>query len=570
MSYIGNTPGVSSQRIVDTFIATAGQTTFTTSSGYTPGYVDVYYNGVKLVAGDDFTAATGSTIVLASGAALGDSIEIVAYLPRGLSDGYLKSEADARYVALTGAQTIAGVKTFSSQLVGIAGTAGAPAITTTGDLDTGIFFPAANTLAFSTNGTEDARFDASGNLLVGTSTTVSKATVFGTGNQFVSVISPTGSSTQVGINLNPSMTAAEAAANPAQAAIYAVDSNYSANIIFANKATGALGNALTERARIDSSGNLLVGRTSAEGTTPSKIQLVGSGNFTSTTVTRANTAGIYLTESSNTANYGTGIWFDHGSLMAGIASARAATNNWGTDLRFYTHPDTTSGVSETYERARIDSSGNLLVGTTTASAKVSINGGMFATGIGDLCIINSNDGISGAGFGLGVNRTNADGNAVYFWRAGSFKGAIVVSTGGTSYTTASDYRLKENVTPMTGALARVAALKPVTYKWKADGSDGEGFVAHELQEVVPTAVSGEKDATRIEQYEISPAVPATFDEEGNELTPAVEAVMGEREVPVYQGIDTSFLVATLTAAIQEQQAIIEQLKADVQALKEAA
>jgi len=120
---------------------------------------------------------------------------------------------------------------------------------------------------------------------------------------------------------------------------------------------------------------------------------------------------------------------------------------------------------------------------------------------------------------------------------------------------------------MTGALATVAQLKPVTYKWKVDGSDGQGFIAHELQAVVPDAVSGEKDATQIERYEISPAVPATFDEEGNELTSAVEAVMGEREVPVYQGIDTSFLVATLTAAIQEQQALITSLTERIAALE---
>ena len=90
---------------------------------------------------------------------------------------------------------------------------------------------------------------------------------------------------------------------------------------------------------------------------------------------------------------------------------------------------------------------------------------------------------------------------------------------------------------MVGALATVAQLKPVTYKWKADGSDGQGFIAHELQAVVPDCVTGEKDAV---------------DEEGN---------------PKYQGIDTSFLVATLTAAIQEQQAMITALQADVQALK---
>jgi hypothetical protein len=88
---------------------------------------------------------------------------------------------------------------------------------------------------------------------------------------------------------------------------------------------------------------------------------------------------------------------------------------------------------------------------------------------------------------------------------------------------------------MTGALAKVAQLKPCTYKWNVDGSDGEGFIAHELQAVVPQCVTGEKDAV---------------DAEGK---------------PQYQGIDTSFLVATLTAAIQEQQAIINDLKARLDA-----
>jgi len=98
MAYIGNSPGVASQRIVTTLTATAGQTTFTPSSGYTVGYLDVYHNGVKLINGDDYTASNGSTFALASGAASGDVIEAVAYLPRGLSDGYTRAEADARYM----------------------------------------------------------------------------------------------------------------------------------------------------------------------------------------------------------------------------------------------------------------------------------------------------------------------------------------------------------------------------------------------------------------------------------------------------------------------------------------
>jgi hypothetical protein len=124
-------------------------------------------------------------------------------------------------------------------------------------------------------------------------------------------------------------------------------------------------------------------------------------------------------------------------------------------------------------------------------------------------------------------------------RQGEQVGTISVTTSATAYNTSSDYRLKENIAPMTGALETVAQLNPVTYKWKADGSDGQGFVAHELQEVVPDCVSGEKDAV---------------DADGN---------------PVYQGVDTSFLVATLTAAIQELNAKVEAQAEQIKALQGA-
>ena len=90
---------------------------------------------------------------------------------------------------------------------------------------------------------------------------------------------------------------------------------------------------------------------------------------------------------------------------------------------------------------------------------------------------------------------------------------------------------------MTGAIDKVALLKPCTYTWKEDGLFGQGFIAHELQAVVPEAVVGEKDA---------------IDENG-QIKP--------------QNIDTSFLVATLTAAIQEQQALIQTLTDRITALE---
>jgi hypothetical protein len=198
-----------------------------------------------------------------------------------------------------------------------------------------------------------------------------------------------------------------------------------------------------------------------------------------------------------------------------------------------------SSVSSYFEAGRFDSDGNLLVGTTN----IGIYSFASATGVN----INAAGtiGASSSGTTLFVNRTTSDGAVVGFYRAGNQVGTISVTTSATAYNTSSDYRLKNTIAPMTGALAKIAQLKPVTYKWNADNSDGQGFIAHELAEVVPECVTGEKDA--VETY---------TNEDGIEQTR-----------PVYQGIDTSFLVATLTAAIQEQQALITQLQADVATLK---
>jgi hypothetical protein len=164
------------------------------------------------------------------------------------------------------------------------------------------------------------------------------------------------------------------------------------------------------------------------------------------------------------------------------------------------------------------------------------NAGSAAT-IGD-CIYNFAGTFNG-NRGVSFNATDSatDGTMIYFTTQGTYRGGIVCSSGGTAYNSSSDYRLKQNVAPMTNALSKVALLKPVTYTWIADGKDGQGFIAHELAEVCPDAVTGEKDAV---------------DADGN---------------PDYQGIDTSFLVATLTAAIQELNAKVDAQALEIQALK---
>lgn len=114
MSYIGNSPGNASQRVVTRKVATAGQTRFASDSGYATGYVDVIVNGSDLVAGVDFNeTGDGINIDLVEACAADDNVKIVAYIPRGLSDGYTKPEANT-LLALK-ADLVAG-KIPSSQL----------------------------------------------------------------------------------------------------------------------------------------------------------------------------------------------------------------------------------------------------------------------------------------------------------------------------------------------------------------------------------------------------------------------------------------------------------------------
>jgi hypothetical protein len=178
--------------------------------------------------------------------------------------------------------------------------------------------------------------------------------------------------------------------------------------------------------------------------------------------------------------------------------------------------NTVAIATNSAEAINVDPSGDILLGTSTmANGRIRLQ---IKTGVSDL--------------GIAIKALN-DGNfaAGFYNSANSLVGSIVINSATTSYNVASDYRLKNSIVPMTGALAKVLALKPVTYNWNADGSDGEGFIAHELAEVCPNAVTGEKDAV---------------DDAGN---------------PKYQGIDTSFLVATLTAAIQELKAEFDAYKA---------
>jgi hypothetical protein len=182
------------------------------------------------------------------------------------------------------------------------------------------------------------------------------------------------------------------------------------------------------------------------------------------------------------------------------------------------------------ERMRITSGGTVCINSTSQGSNEALR--VRTTGTDEWVVL-----MNSVNRGWLNEQSSASGGIAAYFNVnnGTNVGQISTTSSSTSYVTSSDYRLKENVAPMTGALAKVSQLKPCTYTWKADGKDGQGFIAHELQAVIPDAVTGEKDAVEI-----------YTDEDGNEQT---------RIKP--QGIDTSFLVATLTAAIQELNAKVE-------------
>jgi hypothetical protein len=300
-------------------------------------------------------------------------------------------------------------------------------------------------------------------------------------------------------------------------AIRGADAN--TGIFFPAADTIAFAEGGTEVARFDSSGNLGIGTSSPN----AKLNLV-AGDAASAT----NQVNISGGRSLGGGVFGSAgsILFTNGYWASGYGAASISGMDSGGSGGFLGFATTSNGGGTTgtpTERARIDNSGRLLLNTTTAFA-AGHNVQIGSTG--DLDIGTSYKAFSNGNWAIAFNNTST-----------SVVGQIVINSGSVAYNSSSDYRLKDNVQPITGALAKVAALKPCIYTWKATGEIGEGFIAHELAEVCPQAVTGEKDAV---------------DNEGK---------------PKYQGVDTSFLVATLTAAIQEQQAMIQELTAKVAALE---
>jgi len=296
-----------------------------------------------------------------------------------------------------------------------------------------------------------------------------------------------------------------------------------------------------------------------------------------------------------------------GSANSTGAIYSATTNSGGTltgDMRFSTNSGDSLG-----ENFRIvpDNSGMVLFGKTASHGGT--KGVEITTATGYINAIVDNNTI------MLMNRINGVGQLMSFRYNSVEKGEITTDGTNTAYNTTSDYRLKENIVDLTGAVTRVKALQPRRFNFlEMPDVTKDGFIAHEASDVVPEAVSGTKDGTKNlsnvvadadgvviaegiteDQWvshkepqlvsEAVEAVDAVLYVDGDEIpegksigdvkTPAIEAaeaVYGDPAyaadtvwhetltVPHYQGIDQAKLVPLLTAAIQELTARVEALE----------
>jgi hypothetical protein len=305
--------------------------------------------------------------------------------------------------------TVAGTAVISGTLTAAAGSAAAPTITATGDTNTGIFFPAADTVGMSTGGSERMRIDSSGNVGIGTSSPAEKLDVQGN-------IRLTGADTYIKFINAGGYDFSIRANNGNRLEFYSPE--FSANPLMS----------------LTNGGDFLVGGTTNNpvGNRVNGAAITSDGGFRCRTTTGNSYFGLSVTS--------------------------------GTNIQFYTDN-----------------------GTTFVTA-----GGITSNG-------------SATAYGVGT----------------------------------SDYRTKENVTNYTGGLSAITSLRPVSFTWKESQEEDIGFIAHEIQAVIPATVWGEKDAV---------------DEDGN---------------PKYQTIFPAppQMIANLVAAIQEQQALILSLTDRITALE---
>ena len=468
------------------YTATAAQTTFSGADdngatlSYTIDNIIVTLNGVVLDP-SDYTATNGTSIVLGSGAALNDELNVVAFKSFTTADMVSATNGGTfgNNITVTGTVTADGL-TVDTNTLYVDSTNNRVGIGTTSP---------AGALDARANSTSRVFINNTGDLIVGSEN----------GGDLLQIIDYGATSESNAVPYMEFSYSASLGGAETRLGYIGYGSGSNSDLFLLNQtSTGNIrfhtNNALA--AAIDSNGNVGIGTSS-----PTE----------DLDITKPTTVTLHLERT--------------GATSLDITASTAAVGAVYNSSNF--HQFQTSGT----ERMRIDSAGDVQIGTTVdepGRGNTSTGNNIRASG---RIVVNSGGNFSSFG-------RNNNGAVFVFTRAGNDVGNISVTTSSTSYNTGSDYRLKENVTDVTGAADRVKALNPVRFNFIADpDTTVDGFLAHEVQTVVPEAITGTHNEV---------------DDDGN---------------PVYQGIDQSKLVPLLTAALQEALTKIDDLETRLAALE---
>jgi hypothetical protein len=442
------------------YVATSGQTTFSGADAaaatltYTVNNIAVHRNGVTLDT-SEYTASNGTSIVLNVAAGTGDIVDIIAFKSFTVADALSAVSGGT----VNGAVTVTGVTTVQ------AGTASLPAITTSGDTNTGIFFPAADTIAFSEGGVESARINSSGNLGIGVTSPATKLDVSGVAStnqtaRFVAKFADTSAVAQGngggimfrGVYTGTSLV--DAAVIHAYKA-NATDNNYSYGLAFTTRANGG---DLTANMRLDENGNMGLGVTPSAWYTGYKaFQLTGDIGF-------ASTGGAL--RFNNYLNTGASADIYYGNGWAGRYRFTVGNHIWDTAAS-----GTAGGTVSFTSVMTLDASGNLQGGGAT------VTGG--ANNIWWLGTYN--------------NLTAAAAN-------------MVVASNGSFQRSTSASKYKKDIRNLEAI--DISKLRPVRYKSNLENDDQTkdhiGFIADEISdlgliEIVNYGETGEVEGLQYER-----------------------------------------------------------------------
>jgi hypothetical protein len=386
---------------------------------------------------------------------------------------------------------------------------------------------AGNAISF----TQAMTLDASGNLLVGATSALGvigeKVTIANNNNTVLSIVAT-----------NDTTPSLQFRSNSVDRLTIDSSSTFGAYFNVRSNQDIRFGTNNTERARISSDGTFRVKGAGTAGSTDA-FQVSGSAPASAMTLDASGRLGLGATSPGTNLHIGTGSSPEN----LGVTLSRGATTNFylahdGTKTFIAGIDPTNDGpkigslnsypflfVTGNSERARITSGGDLLVACTSFPSGSSAGFGFNAS---QYAYFSRSSGES-----LNLDRFTTEGKTQVLRYAGTEVGNISVTASATAYNTSSDYRLKDKPQPLTGSGAFIDSLKPKTWAWKSDGSKGVGFIAHEVQEVSPGSVVGEKDAV---------------DAEGN---------------PVYQAMEygSAEFISNIIAELQSLRARVAQLEA---------